>query len=490
MALAPFFDRTYGAVGGHLAVSRESLTGLLNDVVVGIRCGDKLSQNDVWIAEFLTNLAARFYPRLAFTGPDDIVGRLTRIAVWINPQIDIETNSPGHTSIRIGPGSDDSTMFPSAGGWVAQTAHAAGERQGPANPYSSAASAALAAAEMFRRVVCKGEAEPDSAVSLLDLSPDAGASYELNPTDIDDLLFVGLGAVGNSALWTMARDHTLSGTISLVDGETLALSNVQRYVLAGTDDDGALKVALGERALMDSSIKSKPVASTLAGFIASKAADLKVPLLAVSVDNVAGRRAAQALLPKILVNGWTGDQALGASWHVFSRDAACVACLYHPQGKGLSATEQAAKAFGLSPMRVAELWVSGQPLSSDDMNTVARALGVKLETLDPWRQKSIDKLYTDIGCGAVPLDVTGLGKIETVPLAHQSALAGVLMAAELVKRCNPELASVSQQEPLVSWDNILKGPQKIRAKFRPREAGCICGDKDYQNVYAELWERA
>lgn len=207
----------------------------------------------------------------------------------------------------------------------------------------------------------------------------------------------------------------------------------------------------------------------------------------VSVDNVDGRRSAQALLPRLVVNGWTGDQALGASWHVFSRDAACLACLYHPHRQGSSAVEQAAKALGLSHDRTALLWVSRQPLSSDDIKAVAKSLGVKESALKPWRSKSLGDIYTDVVCGAVPLDVTGVGKIETVPLAHQSALAGILMAAELLKRTQPELASLAQPEPLISWDDILRPPPPIWGKPRAREKGCICGDPDYQSVYRRKW---
>lgn len=51
MALAPFFDRVYGAVGGHLSVSRETLTASLEGITVGIQCGVELSSNDAWIAD-------------------------------------------------------------------------------------------------------------------------------------------------------------------------------------------------------------------------------------------------------------------------------------------------------------------------------------------------------------------------------------------------------------------------------------------------------
>lgn len=59
MALAPFFDRIYGAVGMHLSVSKEALSASLTSTTVGIVCGPDLTSNDLHIAEMVVNLAAR-----------------------------------------------------------------------------------------------------------------------------------------------------------------------------------------------------------------------------------------------------------------------------------------------------------------------------------------------------------------------------------------------------------------------------------------------
>ena len=89
MALAPFFDRIYSALGGHLSVSRDDLAASLQGVAVGIKCGESLSQNDLWIAELATNLLARLYPRVAITGPEKNISALKALALEINPEIEI-----------------------------------------------------------------------------------------------------------------------------------------------------------------------------------------------------------------------------------------------------------------------------------------------------------------------------------------------------------------------------------------------------------------
>ena len=107
--------------------------------------------------------------------------------------------------------------------------------------------------------------------------------------------------------------------------------------------------------------------------------------------------------------------------------------------------------------------------------------------MSAWRNKTLGELYTDVVCGAVPLDVAGLGKLEAVPLAHQSVLAGILMASELVKRTDPELTRYSHPEVLISWDDILIALPTLWRKPRLRENGCICNDPDYQETYVKRW---
>jgi hypothetical protein len=173
---------------------------------------------------------------------------------------------------------------------------------------------------------------------------------------------------------------------------------------------------------------------------------------------------------------------------MFERDAACLACLYQPKGPGKSATEQAADALGLTPERAALLWVSNADLTDDDITNAAARLGVEKSSLSPWRGKRLGEFYTDVVCGAVAMDVGSLGRLEMVPLAHQSALAGVLMMAEVIKRAQPDLTALSQSDVLVSYDDILRPPPTIWTKPRAREPRCICGDQIYQNVFHSKWD--
>ena len=102
MAFAPFFERIYGAVGGHLSVSRESLTKVLDRVNVGMRFEDSSRANDQWIAELTTNILARLYPRLAISGEGPRPALLRKLAQKINPAIEFTEDSPPEYTIVVG----------------------------------------------------------------------------------------------------------------------------------------------------------------------------------------------------------------------------------------------------------------------------------------------------------------------------------------------------------------------------------------------------
>jgi hypothetical protein len=487
MGVAPFFDRVYGAVGGHLTVSRESLEETLATTTIGLQVGDAMDENAWWIAELSVNLIARLYSRVAISADSELLPRLREIALSINPGIEFIDRAPGSTTICVGNARSEDALYPSASGWVARVRHESPATSGPPNPYAACASATLACAELFRRVFLSARPEPDVAVSLLDYKCATGIDSGVRPHDVGNVWFVGLGAVGNAGLWALGRDKNCSGNIRLIDHEDLTLLNLQRYVLATLADVGKAKTEVGRAALADSPLKFELSKTTVEEFAEINGPEIDT--ICVSVDNIASRRAAQGLLPRLVVNGWTGDRALGASWHRLNNGSACLACLYHPRGQGPSATEQAAKALGLSNERAAMLWVSRQPLSEDDLQAAARSLGIGVSQLSLWRGKPLGELYTDVVCGAVALDMNGIGRVETVPLAHQSALAGILMIAELVKRTDRDLSALSQNEPLVSWDDILRAVPSIWAKPRSPEPGCICGDADYLAAYEEKWAR-
>jgi hypothetical protein len=496
MALAPFFSRAYSAVGAHLGITREELEKALTGHIVGIHLGEACTAegNEKWIAELLVNLLARFYPALSISGDGSACENISKIAHAINPDIEIEClQEEAGVAVYVGETAPNNNGFSaSASGWVAHIGKTIKFKTGgPLNPYSAGAAAALAAWRVFQTIfnlkTPSGLALPDVSLSLLDYGSDSGVSDSLPPVNLGEVAVAGLGAVGNPALWSWARHPGLTGELHLIDPEDVELSNLQRYCLTFYKDVGLGKAQLAERELLNSKLSHRLWPCSLEDFAGNYEGSAKLPTICVSVDNIEGRRTAQALLPRLVVNAWTSDTGLGASWHRFLGNSACLGCLYQPKGVSLSQTEMAAQALGIPHEQLTMLWVTEKPLEAEGIKNVETHLGLREGQLADWTGKRVQDVYSGVICGQVGLDLSAIGRVAAVPLAHQSVLAGILMAAELVKRSDSVLESRSQTEPLIIWDDIMRTPPKYWTVMRAKEPECFCNDVAYQMVFSEKW---
>jgi hypothetical protein len=483
-----FFARVHAAVGRHLAIDSATLEQRLETVTIGVQCAPARDRNAAWIAELLVNQLARLYPRLCIYGDDGMTETLRSIASSINPQIEL-SQDPGDatTLVSVIAPAPDGALTVSASGWSALLGEGPSRPGGDedANPFAAAAGAALAASAVFRRVLLKDDSA--WAPAHLDLlHPDGGATFEterLAPLDLGSVLVAGVGAVGNAALWALARHPHLTGRAFVVDPEVVELSNLQRYVLTTDTDVGHEKTELAARVLATTALKVELVRGRLG--------EVRVPEdvenTLVTVDNIFGRRVAQALLPRLAVSGWTSESGLGASWHDFREGAACLSCLYQPSGPAPSQIDFVARSLGLASDRAAILWLTPEVIGDKDAETIAEHLGADAGELAPWIGKQLQLAYTKLVCGSAAISIGERGRIETVPLAHQSVLAGVLAATELIKRADPSMRVRLPEQNLIAWHDVTRTPPKIWTQRRGQEPGCICSDADYREVFREKW---
>lgn len=497
MALAPFFSRAYSAIGSHLGITRDQLEVVLLGHVVGIHLGESCSTegNDKWISELLVNLLARLYPSLSISGNEAACYNISEIAIAINPNIEIKCCPEESTLVvYIGETTKDYTGFSvGASGWVAYV----GENiendfiRGIRNPYSAGAAAALAAWRVFQTIFIKEVTDtvmPDVSLSLLDYGTDSGKSDPLPSLNLGEVAIAGIGAVGNSALWAWSRHADLFGELHLIDPEVVELSNLQRYCLPAHNDIDISKVKLAERELQNSKLSFRLWPCSLEDFASNYSGIDNLPTICISVDNIDGRRAAQALLPRLVVNGWTSESGLGASWHRWVGNNACLGCLYQPKGVSPSQTELAAKALGLPHEQLVQLWVNNKSLSSTEIQIIEKYLELTAGQLVNWIGKSVQDVYSGVVCGQVGIDLSAIDRVTTVPLAHQSVLAGIMMAAELVKRSDSVLELRSQTDPLIIWNDVMRCiPPKYWTSVWSKEPECFCNDSIYVRTYTEKW---
>lgn len=441
------------------------------------------------LTELLARLLARLYPRLALSGPTAQVRDLAALAKAINPMIEITSDAT--VGVAVGATKDpfETTFYAGADGWdvllSATRRQPVGDSQ---NPFGPAVAACLAAANIFRRVFLPDwEQHVDERLRFsawrLDRVGRAthahGEAWRLD----DDAVLVGVGAVGNAALWALAR-APVDGVLHLVDPENVELSNVQRYVLTTRSDEGRPKVELGAQ-LETRGLTLVPHQLPLAEFLARNGYRWNYFLL--GLDNTHDRRSAQAALPRWIANAWTQPGDLGVSTHPQFGDAgACVACQYLPSDRAKNEDELVAAALSVPhlQMDVRTLLYSGAPLQRAFLEAVATAIDRPLDTLLSFQGRSIRDLYVEGFCGGAVIPIGEAGRPPQdlhVPLAHQSALAGVLLAAALVRSSlggDPAIATATRIDVLKAVGAHLAQP--IRAS---RDGRCLCDDHVFVDQY-------
>jgi Prokaryotic E2 family C/ThiF family len=500
MALAEYFDR--GAVAAAQLIAgfdEAAFKSVLSDTTVGVALGpEAVYAEGQHLADLVTRLLARLYPSVAITAAPEAAGlaaTLIHLARDINPAIDISNDVRAKTGLVIGSGTAtyDAPVYLGSDGWIAFV-----RTNGPApvgksqNPFGAGAAACLGCANVFRLLFNVGHDQLDHSATYSTYSAagsEPGTEQADLPTKLPDgSVLIGAGAIGNAAAWALARTP-MAGRLHLVDPEAVELSNLQRYVLAGRDHVGRVKVDLLADAFANG-IESVSHEVRWADFAEQNGYDWRYAL--VALDSAADRRAVQAALPERILNAWTQPGDLGVSHHGrFSGAGACLCCLYLPSGEIKSEDRLVAEALAIPEheFQVRELLYSGAPAPPDLLDLVAERLGVSRDALSAFTTRSVRELYVEGVCGGAVLPLNDLPSPQHgvhVPLAHQSALAGVLLAASFARdigtrqRDSTEITRIDLMRPLGTQlrQPALKGDRR-----------CVCADHDYLDRYLEKWDQ-
>lgn len=206
-----------------------------------------------------------------------------------------------------------------------------------------------------------------------------------------------------------------------------------------------------------------------------------------AVDSAAARREIQSTLPRWIANGWTQTGDLGVSDHNFLNDA-CLACLYLPNAESPSEDEVVATALRVPEYQtqIRDLLYRGLPAPDELLNLITERLGVAADTAASFANRPIRELYVDGICGGA-LIPAGVGPAQIhVPLAHQSALAGVMLAAHLARRAAGSILPTTQVTRIDVRREVPDHPHQRAGK--DVRGICICQDDDYVSAYKTLWE--
>lgn len=495
MALADYYARSALAASQVLSGFDEvRIRAVLGSARVGLAIGadaPKCSEGRA-LLDLLVRLLARLYPTVVIRSgieAQDAVNEAMRLARAINPSI--EFASVPTVEIAIGsalpPPGGWRRIFVGSNNWNAFVGTRNSRTLGSSeNPLGAGAAACLGAANVFRWVFQGHEAvlDADSVFSLFENESTLGGDIAVTGS-VGDIVLVGAGAIGNAAGWAFSR-IPMEGTLRVVDHQAIDLGNLQRYVLAERSDESKIKVEVLAR-YFAGMIRSKPEALRFEDFVASMG--YAWPRMILALDSSRDRRAAQASLPQWIANAWTQPGDLGVSSHDFL-DGACVACLYLPEHVLENEDAIIASALGISDrlIQIRTLLHNGDGVSRDLLDSIAKARTIAIERLLPFEGRPVRNLYTEGFCGGavIPLGEAGSPRQELyVPLAHQSALAGVLLAAAAVRHA----LGLSRSGTQVTRIDLMRpiGSYLTQAAAKDQRGICICQDNDYRDVYQQKY---
>jgi hypothetical protein len=167
-----------------------------------------------------------------------------------------------------------------------------------------------------------------------------------------------------------------------------------------------------------------------------------------------------------------------------------VSCLYLPDHALENEDELIAAALGIPDQTIGirTLLYNGSGIPRSLLDAIAAARDIPIDNLLPFEGRPIRSLYVEGFCGGAVIPLGGLGTPRQevhVPLAHQSALAGVLLAAGCVQRAlglateGTHVTRIDLMHPLGSFltQPAAKDTRQI----------CICQDSDYRAAYGHKY---
>jgi hypothetical protein len=496
MPLADYFHRAAIATAQILeGYDEEAIRERLEQTTVGLAFSPEAAQLPEGRAslDLLIRLLARLYPSLTLCSPAATFrDELSALAQSINPAIEIRTE--GEVTVLVAVGEAEAaapiTIYVGSDAWTAYvSAEAPTPVGGSINPFGAGVAAALGASNAFRAVFLPDDPtalDLNCAISTWNGEAEDNQGPEIDGIHLDGKnVLVGAGAIGNAVLWALAR-ASVHGDLAVVDPELLELSNLQRYVLASRNDVGRPKVEIADEATNNSPLNVEPHLCGWASFVSENGYHWDRAI--VALDSARDRRAVQASLPRWIANAWTQPGDLGVSIHPWTETGACLSCLYLPQGPLPSEDKLIAEALGVArperELQIRQALHANQPAPRDLLEEAAQNLGVAFEDIEAFSTRPIRELYTEGICGGLVLPLDRVGRPQQnvhIPIAHQSALAGVLLAAAVTADAagaGPESTRVTRIDvqrpvPIIPTQPAQKDPRGI----------CICQDDDYRNAY-------
>lgn len=408
----------------------------------------------------LVDLLGRVFPRLDIAIPHDMpaAAALPPGGHTVGERLDtIRRRSPlrprrptqATITVHIGPGGPGADVYVDASEWQTYLGRnpsrlLPSRRDSAVGPL---AAACRAGARVFSTLLAPVLEVPasnnDTYVSALThrSAPNPIDDPDVGPTGALDALLVGGGSVGGAAAYTLAHEPEMAGHLTVCDREHLDDTNPYRSLLAtaaAAAEQKAkvneIKKALAHQHSLD--VDAQPL--TITEWEASNPATTPLPLVLVAVDSRESRERVQDALPLEVVNAAVGGDLVAISGHR-TGSGPCLCCLHMPEVLDAASIKNRliAKATGLEQRLVNELRVGRTPLKDDQLRHIERHRRLAPGALARYAGATLDALYNAEMLYGETQATTARGATVAVAAPFVTALAGVLLAGEALKRSSP-----------------------------------------------------
>lgn len=482
-----------GELGANAQVSVEKM----QKSVIGIYISSNWynSINGKIALEFLVDMLIRMFNTIVIevegiSVPDFYLDTLIQKAKSINKNIDLDNTDMCNISIMIGNDYKQKRChtYISCNGWEAYSGNEMVEIKAEdslANPIGACLSSAFGATEIFKFILRE---ELESANKKLNFKNNkfSALTYDYsnscrNPClpahiNIGETLLIGAGAVG-MALISVLRHLNIGGNLTIIDKDIIDASNVDRYIGVYADNINKYKTSVAKAKLSHlQDLSVIEINSKYQQYVENfgRVIDLAI----CTVDNDETRQELQSDLPRILLNGVTGQSTFSVSRHDFINDG-CLGCLYPIEKDKFVNEEKYSRALGIPVGDFTYRYENNIPLTQADIDKLIKYINNQEinHTLKAGMTLREFLANRDI-CGR--LNIPGDSQIHGA-IGFVSAVPGILLAAELVKEIyfkNHVLNNLFHSDTLIGPSN-----HSLQLRKKVSECSSYCYDPIMQQVY-------
>ena len=380
------------------------------------------------------------------------------------------------------------SIYISCNGWEAYSGYEMVEIKAEdsiINPIGASLSSAFGAAEIFKCILKEELESANKKLTFKNIKFSAftyaSSINSKNPVlpdqmDIRDTILVGAGAVG-MAFIAVLKHLNISGNLTIIDHDTIDISNLDRYIGVYSGNINSKKTAVAKTTLSHlHSLNVIEINSKYQQYIESfgRVIDLAI----CTVDNDETRQELQCDLPRILLNGVTGQSTFSVSRHDFMNNG-CLGCLYPIEKNKFVNEEKYSHALGIAVGDFTKRYENNIPLTQTDIERLIKYINNQKINIEMKVGMTLRDFLADHEiCGR--LNIPGDSQIHGT-IGFVSAIPGILLAAELIK----ERYFIDYVLNNLFHSDTLAGPSNHSLQLRKKNNECssYCFDPIMLDVY-------